>query len=110
MKKKEKPAYGTISQNGGLYTVSYYRGEFGRSSLQGYSIDTFRDCPDEMPVIDFRPADFGKIVTEVLKGEDCRETASYGTLSLPDYLESKRKTGAKIWTLGELRKHESQAA
>ncbi len=62
-RKPDVPLYGIVAALGGVYSVIYQarvaspdsdaRGASSSGYLSGYSPETFRACPDDMPVVRF---------------------------------------------------------
>ena len=109
MIEKEKPAYCTISHNGGLFTVSYHaRAPYTGMSLQGYGLEVFDGVPPETPVI---RCDLAKLnaVLKAISGPEvgCLEThgpAFFGTRpTLAEMLDTYRACGVPVQTIGDLR-------
>ncbi len=99
-----RPAYATISSNGGLYTLTYYPQDSSSRSLQGYGRDVFRDGGAEgtgIPLVDYQTMNFD--------GYSCRtviETCShcFGTdplyyVRMADWLADVQARGAVVTKL-----------
>lgn len=52
--EERTPIFGTIAANGKLFTVTYAGNEKSTAKKEGYTIDTFKGCPPELPIVDFR--------------------------------------------------------
>lgn len=99
-----KPAFLTIAQSGGTYSVTFYKEEEGTTgTLTGYSLDTLEGMPENLPLIDYRTADTGKVIQFILHEPGPNETDIFGGQPLANYLERVKSTGATVTTLGELR-------
>lgn len=102
-----EPLYCTIAATGDYWCI-YHKptAKISRSHCQGYSIDTFKEVPDNIPVIDWRTADTSKIVSFIMK-YDCKEETTlhvYGNyIPLADYLKKAEEIGATVTTVGGLR-------
>lgn len=102
------PAYGMISQNGGRYTVTYFRNEATgvTGSRSGYDKSVFNECPQNMPVIDFRGADMSCVIDFVMDTSAPRECAAIvweKDPTLEQYIQAAAAVpGAKIVTKNDL--------
>lgn len=102
-KNYETPAYGTISQNGAIWTVTFKavtkNGSKQTGSKQGYNSDVFEGCPDNMLVIDWRGVDFTKVL-EFASRTECEETFISNPKALPveEYIRRAAACGAKVTT------------
>ena len=106
--EQPKPLFGTIAKSGGTFTVTYHEELEPQRAVnitrQGYSAETFRECPEDMPVIDNRPADAGEILKLVFAVDGIKEVNSWieGAIPLAEYLEKARQTGAVICTVKDV--------
>lgn len=100
---KRKPAYLTIAQSGGNYSVTYYKNKGETGSLSGYNMDTFKEVPENIPLIDFRTADSERLIKFILNEPGPNETDIFGGQTLASYLERVKATGATVTTLQELK-------
>lgn len=97
------PVYATISADGGTFGVAY-RAERNATGqyLSGYSVDTFRECADTLPALDYRPGDVGKILGVILRTDGVQEIDGRG-ITARQYAEAMQEAGARLTTVGELR-------
>lgn len=59
MSDKDTPMWASISNDGGRFTVYYKEhGIYSDSRLEGYSINAFKDCPNDLPVVRFDKAKY----------------------------------------------------
>ena len=52
--EERTPIFGTIAANGTLFTVTYAGTERSTAKKEGYSFETFKGSPPELPIVDFR--------------------------------------------------------
>lgn len=109
--KTSKPCYGIIAQNGGYWTVQYHKenadGSSTTGNLQGYNVDVFRDCPADMPVIDYRTGDSDAVFRfawDIDPPIEVRNPSRYDktTMRLEEYLSAAEKAGATIRQVAEV--------
>ena len=97
-----KPAFATVANSGGIYSITFYKEANGStSSREGYSKDVFKDLPPNLPLIDYRSGTFKRILRFILSTDGPKETSPFGTCSLAEYFESAKGTGATITTDGD---------
>jgi hypothetical protein len=62
MPNKETPLWASISNDGGRFTVYYQMYDIYSSVHQeGYNLDSFKDCPDDLPVVRFDKAKYDDV-------------------------------------------------
>ena len=89
----------TISQNGGIFSVSYQATDNVTSANRsGYSAEMFETVPKGTPVIDYRTADSGEVLKAIMSTDGPREYCGRG-VTLAEYLERMGATGATITKL-----------
>lgn len=104
-----KPAYLTISQDGSRFTITHKAKKSKHSrtlitgATTGYGINTFKDIPENIPVIDWRTADYSSAFQHAIRGpkpaiSDYRATG----VTLSEYLKSAASAGATITTVKNL--------
>ena len=99
----KKPCYGTISKNGSLYSLEFYCIENITETKQGYGKDIFKDCPENIPIIDFRTCTDVKKLMDRATSIFCEDTTKQSLyiskdkyFSLKEYLKSAENIGATI--------------
>lgn len=106
--KTGAPAYGMISQDGCRYTVTFLRNKQRTvtGSCSGHNKSVFNECPENMPIIDFREADVSAVISFALNTNSPRECAAIvwdGDPSLDQYIQAAAAVhGAKIITKNDL--------
>lgn len=89
--EKDTPLYGTISHDGGRFTVHYEKQPpCSDGRLEGYNFDAFNDCPDDMPVVRFDQADIGDVFLWLRQSYICKEHSNanqgWKVMSLIDFI------------------------
>ena len=67
---QHKPIYGVIAHTGTLFTLHYHYEDHGDSKTtginkQGYDLNVFRDCPDDLPIIRFDLSEFENVLDNI---------------------------------------------
>ena len=66
--EKEKPLYGIISQNGGLFTIHFEKRDNSTNvTSQWYSVEIFRKCRKSLPIIRYDKADIDKVYANIFQ-------------------------------------------
>ena len=105
MNHERTPAYGIISQNGGLFTVVYFRRPY-KCETTGYTVEMFAEYP-ELPILDYRQFS-GNIMGEMFDMPTCDETErvnmydSRPRVSLSEYLKQWERIGVPVVNFNSL--------
>lgn len=101
-------AYGMISLNGKRYSVTYFRNEAtgATGNRSGYDKSVFNECPEDMPIIDFRGADMSFVLDFLLGAwapRECAAIVGEENPTLQEYIQAAAAVpGAKIITINNL--------
>lgn len=90
--ESNRPLYGAISQNGARFTITYYPEKaFGgclvTGSRQGYDLEVFEKCPDNMIIIDYRSASLRDIL-DFVRNNSCPGNVIRGEEDEADILDA----------------------
>ncbi len=110
---KLKPLYGTISQDGGGFALTYhYEVKDGKVnatniSRSGYDLSVFRGCPKSLPIIDFRPSNSTEVIKVIMAVDGILERDGPPSqwsdrINIEQYLDLMKRAGAIISPLKEV--------
>ena len=101
MNTPQIPALAVIACNGTVFSIEYLKYENVTASKSGCSDDMFKECPAELPLIDFRSAQPAKVYQFICKDDGPQEIKYYGKGTISEYIDRVKVTGATVTTVGD---------